>query len=67
MRRRRTNTIETSGLGILDVIQIILIVLKLTEVIDWSWWVVLIPLWFGLFIVGLLAVAILTEYHKSKV
>lgn len=64
---RRTSTIETSGLGILYVIQIILIVLKLTEVIDWSWCVVLIPLWFGLFIVGLLAVAILTEYHKSKV
>lgn len=58
---------ETSGLGLLDVIQIVLIILKLVGVIDWSWWVVLIPLWSGLCVVGILAVAMLTEYHKSKV
>lgn len=32
-------------MGILDVIQIVLIILKLTNLISWSWWVVLIPLW----------------------
>lgn len=58
---------ETSGLGVLDVVQIILIVLKLTRVIDWSWWVVLIPLWFGLGVVCLFAIAMITEYHKSKI
>lgn len=67
MRRHKKNTMETSGLGLLDVIQIVLIVLKLVGVIDWSWWVVLIPLWFGLCVVGILAVAMFTEYHKSKV
>ncbi len=36
------------GLGILDVLQIIFIVLKLTNLINWSWPVVLIPLWIGL-------------------
>lgn len=66
MRRHKRDTIETPGLGVLDVVQIILIVLKLARVIDWSWWVVLIPLWFGLGIFGIIAIAMITEYHKSK-
>ena len=32
-------------MGLLDVIQVVLIILKLTNLISWSWWVVLIPLW----------------------
>ena len=36
------------GLGILDVLQIIFIVLKLTNLINWSWWTVLTPLWIDL-------------------
>ena len=33
------------GVETLDVLQTILIVLKVFQVIDWSWWVVLSPLW----------------------
>lgn len=33
------------GVETLDVLQTILIVLKVCQVIDWSWWVVLSPLW----------------------
>lgn len=33
--------------GIGDVIQIVLIVLKLCGAIDWSWWLVLLPLLLG--------------------
>ena len=36
---------KSSGLGILAVLQIVFLVLKLTGLIDWSWWVVLVPLW----------------------
>lgn len=32
----------------LDVYQILFIVLKVFNVIDWSWWIVLIPLWIGI-------------------
>lgn len=32
-------------MGLLDVIQIVLIILKLANLIAWSWWIVLIPLW----------------------
>lgn len=35
-------TIRISG-GSLITIQIVLIILKLTNVIDWSWWFVLLP------------------------
>lgn len=37
-----------TGLGILDVLQIIFIVLKLVGVVNWSWVVVFIPLWISL-------------------
>lgn len=46
----------TSGLGILDVVQIVFIILKLCGVINWSWWVVLLPLWVTLAIGGIIVV-----------
>lgn len=39
------NESKSSGLGILAVMQIVFLVLKLTGLIDWSWWLVLVPLW----------------------
>ena len=36
---------KSSGLGISAVLQIVFLVLKLTGLIDWSWWLVLVPLW----------------------
>jgi len=35
------------NIGILGLISIVLITLKLTGVVDWSWWLVTIPLWIG--------------------
>ena len=46
----------TSGVGILDVVQIVFIILKLCGVINWSWWVVLLPLWIVLAIGGVVIV-----------
>lgn len=52
---------QSSGIGFAGLLTIVFIVLKLTHVIDWSWWWVLAPLWvsfilgvlfFGLFILG---------------
>ena len=39
------NESKSSGLGISAVLQIVFLVLKLTGLIDWSWWLVLVPLW----------------------
>lgn len=47
---------STSGVGILDVVQIVFIILKLCGVINWSWWVVLLPLWVVVAIGGVVIV-----------
>lgn len=48
---------RSSGLGLGSVLTIVFIVLKVTKVIDWSWWWVLSPLWISfllrLFIIGI--------------
>ena len=54
MRDRDTR----SGVGTLDVLQIIFIVLKAFQLIDWSWWVVFSPMWI---MIGLLVVIVIAE------
>lgn len=44
----RSNKNTSNGLGITGVLLIVFIVLKLVGVINWSWWIVLIPLWINL-------------------
>lgn len=45
-------TVDFNVGGILSVLLIIFIVLKVTNVISWSWGLVLLPLWIGLGLVG---------------
>lgn len=40
-----------SSLGLFDVILVVNIILKLIGVINWSWWVVLWPLWISIGVV----------------
>ena len=52
--------VRSGGIGLFTVLGLIFIVLKLTNVIDWSWWLVLLPiygpwvLWLSLFVVLLI-------------
>jgi hypothetical protein len=39
---------SSSGIGFSGLLGIAFIVLKLTHVINWSWWYVTLPLWGGL-------------------
>lgn len=39
---------SSSGMGILSWLQVIFIVLKVLDLIDWSWFKVFIPTWIGL-------------------
>ena len=41
----RQTTAASGGIGFCGLLTIALIVLKLTSVIAWSWWWVLVPLW----------------------
>ena len=45
---RYSSSNSSGGIGFFGVLQIVFIVLKLCKVIEWSWWVVLIPLWIEL-------------------
>ena len=49
---------KSTGLGFLDLLCLIFIVLKLCGVIKWSWIWVLSPLWIGLIIVILCVIVI---------
>lgn len=51
-------------MDIFSVLQIIFIVLKVLELIDWSWWLVFTPMYCR-FIITLILVA-LYVYHDSK-
>lgn len=55
---------KSSGLGILAVLQIVFLVLKLTRLIDWSWWLVLVPLWADIGF-GLLFILLAFIIYKS--
>ncbi len=41
------------GIGFFGLLALIFITLKLTHVIDWSWWIILLPLW-GPFVLSIL-------------
>lgn len=59
MRDKKTS----SGLGLLDVLVVIFIVLKLLGVITWSWVWALSPIWIQLVIVAIVFIVILVKDH----
>lgn len=61
--------VKNYGIGFLPLLAIVFIVLKLTNVINWSWWLVLLPLIIqaGLLILALaiIGIAVYIKYKKS--
>ncbi|MEK0177562.1 hypothetical protein WN867_11245 [Tetragenococcus halophilus] len=49
---------SSNGMGCLSVAQIVLVILKLTELISWSWWLVLTPVWIFLLVLILGVIAL---------
>lgn len=66
------NNYEYNGVSFSSILFLVFLVLKLTNVIDWSWWWVTAPLWipiiiFLCFVGGLYAFyQILKYYNKNK-
>lgn len=52
------NKSTSSGIGLLDVLAVVFIVLKLIGVIEWSWVWVLAPIWVQLVILVIVVVVI---------
>jgi len=63
MDKQTTAYASNNGIGFCGLLTIAFIVLKLTDVIDWSWWWVFSPLWipivFALAVLFLIGLAIL--------
>lgn len=51
----KDNSNATNGIGFLDALQLVFIVLKLCKVINWRWIWVLAPLWVGTVVALLVA------------
>lgn len=74
MRRQVSNSSSSAassgGIGFGGLLTVLFIALKLTGVIDWSWWWVLSPIWisFGiviaLWVIILLVAAIVTVFDR---
>jgi hypothetical protein len=47
-----SNSPRSGGVGIITVLLIVFVTLKLTGLIDWSWWWVLSPLWGPFVLIG---------------
>ena len=68
----KNNDYEYNGVSFLSILFLVFLVLKLTNVIDWSWWWVTAPLWipiiiFLCFVGGLYAFyKVLKYYNKNK-
>lgn len=58
------NNSAGGGLGLGTVLFLIFLVLKLCNVIDWSWWWVTSPLWISAIIIVLLFIGIFVYYYK---
>ena len=53
------NNSSSTGIGFTGLLTIVFITLKLTGFIDWSWWLVLLPLVFHIFAYTVLMLALL--------
>ena len=54
------NETTIGGFSLCDIFLVVFVVLKLIGVINWSWWIVLIPLWIelGIFVIMLLTMIV---------
>lgn len=61
MTTSSTSSSSSGGIGFTGALTVAFIVLKLTNVIAWSWWWVLAPMWiaaaFALFVIVCIAIA----------
>jgi hypothetical protein len=66
MHKRKRKTSITPEVGILEIVQGLLIILKTLKVVSWSWWVVLIPLWILIGLTGLIMLLMFIETRYNK-
>ena len=55
---------SSSGIGFTGLLTVAFIVLKLTGIINWSWWWVLSPVWISA-IIALVVIVIIVLFYKK--
>jgi len=67
MKQEKSST-ASGGIGFSSLLLLAFIILKLTHVIDWSWWWVLAPLWIpiGIYLILLVVLGIVKIIVKRK-
>jgi len=60
-----SNSTSSGGIGFVGLLTIVFIVLKLTDVIDWSWWWVLSPMWISALILVLVLIGVVVYAIKK--
>ena len=48
-----------------DVVQIVFVILKLCKLIDWSWWLVLIPTWAALGFLAIQGIVFMAKHNAN--
>ena len=67
MSNNSNNSTASTGIGFTGLLTLLFIALKLLNVIDWSWWWVLAPLWGGVvFAIAVLSFAFAVVIIKDK-
>lgn len=56
------NSNSYRGIGFFGLLQVVFIALKVAKVIDWSWWLVFLPVWIELGIIVLLIIILAIIY-----
>ena len=60
------NHVASGGVGLLEVLTIVFIVLKLCGLISWSWWLVLMPLWIELGVIVVLLIILFVVTRRDE-
>lgn len=52
----QSSSTPSGGIGVLGLLGVAFVVLKLTGVINWSWWLVTLPFWGGIVLFIVIAI-----------
>lgn len=64
-RNDNNNNASSGGIGFVGLLTVAFIVLKLCDVISWSWWWVLSPLWISAIITIVILIGVIIWVAKS--
>ena len=57
---------KESSIGLPTIVFVVFLILKLCNIIDWSWWWVTAPIWIPIAVVGVFYLLVMILYFFSK-